>query len=110
MTSSESELEASSTSCLLDQAGKHRKVHVHRKSIMQASIAESMKSRQVTAKATRDKQKARIDGRHKYMIGLIADMLKLDTATVEDFIVDGDQVILYNYNSKYIYIIMSILH
>ena len=100
MTSSESELEASSTSCLLDQAGKHRKVHIHhRKSIMQASIAESMKLRQVTAKAIRDKQKARIDGRHKYMIGVIADMLKLDTATVEDFIVDGDQVILYNYNS-----------
>ena len=47
---------------------------------------------QAKAKALREQQRARIDGRHKYMLGLVADRLELDLSVVEDFMLDGDQV------------------
>lgn len=47
---------------------------------------------QAKAKALREQQRTRIDGRHKYMLGLVADRLDLDTSAVEDFMLDGDQV------------------
>ena len=64
----------------------------HRKSIMQANIAESIKLRQARAKVIRDAQRGRIDGRHKYMFNLIGNCFKLDTPAIEDFMLDGDQV------------------
>lgn len=64
----------------------------HRKSIMQANIAESIKLRQARAKAIRDVQRGRIDGRHKYMFNLLGNYFKLDAAAVEEFMLDGDQV------------------
>ena len=49
---------------------------------------------QAKAKALREQQRARIDGRHKYMLGLVADRLELELSLVEDFMLDGDQVSL----------------
>ena len=47
---------------------------------------------QAKAKALREQQRARLDGKHKYMIGLVAGRLKLEVSAVEDFLLDGDQV------------------
>lgn len=49
---------------------------------------------QAKAKALREQQRARIDGRHKYILGLVADRLELELSLVEDFMLDGDQVSL----------------
>ena len=49
---------------------------------------------QAKAKALREQQRTRIDGRHKYILGLVADRLELDQSVVEDFMLDGDQVSL----------------
>ena len=93
--SSESDLESSTATLPLhdsEHVAKHRKGH--RKSIMQASVNESVKLKQARLKAFRDAQRGRIDGRHQYMIGLVADRLALDAAIVTDFMLDGDQVYL----------------
>ena len=47
---------------------------------------------QAKAKALREQQRTRIDGRHKYILGLVADRLDLELSAVEDFMLDGDQV------------------
>lgn len=47
---------------------------------------------QAYARALRESQRARLDARHTYMIELVADMLALAAATIEDFMLDGDQV------------------
>ena len=64
----------------------------HRKSLVQANMAESMKLKLLRAKALRDGQRERLDSRHKYMLEFVSDRLKLDQAAVEDFMLDGDQV------------------
>ena len=51
---------------------------------------------QAKAKALREQQRTRIDARHKYILGLVADRLDLELSTVEDFMLDGDQVSLWN--------------
>ncbi len=97
--SSESQLDSSSGGLPLNDeaeyAAKFRKGH--RKSLMQASINESVKIRQARLKAFRDAQRGRIDGRHQYMIGLIADRLGLDIASITEFMLDGDQVISFKF-------------
>ena len=65
----------------------------HRKSVMQASINESVKLRQARLKAFRENQRGRIDGRHQYMIELISGRLKIEPTTITEFMLDGDQVI-----------------
>ncbi len=47
---------------------------------------------QAKAKAIREAQRGRLDSRHSYMLGLVADRLSLEQGTVEEFILDGDQV------------------
>ena len=47
---------------------------------------------QAKAKALREQQRTRIDARHKYILGLVADRLDLELSAVEDFMLDGDQV------------------
>ncbi len=47
---------------------------------------------QVRAKALREHQRSRIDGRHQYILDLVADRLQLELSVVEDFMLDGDQV------------------
>ena len=64
----------------------------HRKSLMQATMAESMKLKLLRAKAIRDAQKERIDQRHQYILSFVADSLKLDSSVVADYMLDGDQV------------------
>lgn len=73
-----------------EYAAKFRKGH--RKSLMQASINESVKLRQARLKAFREAQRGRIDGRHQYMLGLLADRLEMDVAAITEFMLDGDQV------------------
>lgn len=64
----------------------------HRKSLMQATINESVKLRQARLKAFREAQRGRIDGRHQYMIELISDKLGVDPPSVTEFMLDGNQV------------------
>ena len=47
---------------------------------------------QARAKALREQQRARLDARHKYVLGLVANRLDLEESVVEDFMLDGDQV------------------
>ena len=47
---------------------------------------------QARVKALKEQQRNRLDTRHKYVIGIVADRLGLDEAVVEDFLLDGDQV------------------
>ena len=51
---------------------------------------------QAKAKALREQQRTRIDGRHKYILGLVADRLDLELSAVEDFMLDGDQLDLFD--------------
>ena len=45
-----------------------------------------------TTKALREHQRARLDARHKYVLGLVANRLDLEESAVEDFMLDGEQV------------------
>lgn len=47
---------------------------------------------QAKAKAIREGQRSRLDPRHRYMLGLVADRVSLEASIVEDFMLDGDQV------------------
>lgn len=47
---------------------------------------------QARAKALREQQRTRLDARHKYVLGLVANRLDLEESVVEDFMLDGDQV------------------
>ena len=89
MSSSDADLEAQSH-VSLPEAARHRKGH--RKSIMQTTMAESLKLRQMRAKAQREQQRNRIDGRHKHLFAVVGDMVKLDPGTVEEYMLDGNQV------------------
>lgn len=59
---------------------------------MQTSAPESLKLKQARTKANRERQKLRIDVRHKYLFSVVADRLQLDSNAVEEFMLDGDQV------------------
>ena len=89
MSSSDADLEAQSH-VSLPEAAKYRRGQ--RKSIMQTTMAESLKLRQMKAKAQREQQRNRIDGRHKHLFTVVADMVKLDPNTVEEYMLDGNQV------------------
>ena len=43
-------------------------------------------------KEHRETQRSKLDQRHRYVLSLVAVHLELEQATVEDFIIDGDQV------------------
>ena len=60
---------------------------------MQKSLRnEGVASIQAKVKAIREKQRARLDARHRYMLELVADRLELGLNVVEDYMLDGDQV------------------
>ena len=59
---------------------------------MQTTMAESLKLRQMKAKAQREQQRNRIDGRHKHLFTVVGEMVKLDPNTVEEYMLDGNQV------------------
>lgn len=59
---------------------------------MQSNMAESLKLRQVKAKAFRESQRRRLDGRHKHLFTVVAERVGLEAGVVEDFMLDGDQV------------------
>lgn len=89
----------------------HRKGH--RRSLIHTNVAESMKIKQARifnffaeilflplisqarTKALREQQRSRLDGRHKYIVCLVAMQLQLADAEVEDNLLDGNQVILH---------------
>lgn len=48
---------------------------------------------QARIKALREQQRSRLDGRHKYVVNLVAIRLGLTEAAVEEFLLDGDQVL-----------------
>lgn len=48
---------------------------------------------QARAKALREEQRTKLDSRHKYILALVAERLQLEPSTVEDFMLDGDQVL-----------------
>ena len=56
---------------------------------------------QARAKALREHQRARLDARHKYVLGLVANRLDLEESAVEDFMLDGDQVAWRLYQHLY---------
>ena len=47
---------------------------------------------QARAKEQRDSRRALLSGVHRSILELVANRLNLDTATVEDFILDGQEV------------------
>lgn len=44
-------------------------------------------------KALREQQRLRLDARHRYMIDLVALQVGLSASDVEDYLLDGNQVI-----------------
>ena len=99
-----------------EAAGHRHPRKGHRRSIMHANVAESMKMKQVLyccytvaaasysffqarIKALREQQRSKIDSRHKYIISLVALHVGLSDAEVEDNLLDGSQVIIYTQNS-----------
>ena len=69
---------------------------------MQTNAAESLKLKQARAKANRDRQRARIDPRHKYLFSIVADRLQLEADAVEEFMLDGDQVRKWCYSTHFV--------
>ena len=44
-------------------------------------------------KALREQQRSRLDGRHRYIMGLVAVQVGLSASQVEDYLLDGNQVL-----------------
>lgn len=59
---------------------------------MQKNTRNKNLALQIRAKTIREQQRSRLDGRHKYLLSLVADRVGLEEAAVEDFMLDGDQV------------------
>ncbi len=55
---------------------------------------ETVAAVQAKAKALKEQQRSRLDSRHYYMFDIVADRLQMDSSTVEEFVLDGDQVLL----------------
>lgn len=53
---------------------------------------ESVAAVQAKTKALREQQRSRLDSRHHYMFEIVGERLQLDSNTVEEFVLDGDQV------------------
>ena len=47
---------------------------------------------QLRLKEHRETQRSRLDQKHRYVLSLVAAHLQLEQTTVEDFLLDGDQV------------------
>ena len=60
--------------------------------ITKTSRNESVAAVQAKSKAFKEQQRARLDSRHYYMFEIIGERLQLDSNTVEEFMLDGDQV------------------
>lgn len=54
---------------------------------------EAVGAVQAKAKALKEQQRTRLDSRHFYMFEIVAERLQLDSNSVEDYILDGDQVL-----------------
>lgn len=57
---------------------------------------EAVAAVQAKAKALKEQHRTRLDSRHYYLFEIVAERLQLDPTTVEEFILDGDQVFLSN--------------
>ena len=53
---------------------------------------EGPASLQAKVKALRERQRARLDARHHYMLEMVAERLELAVNVVEEFMLDSDQV------------------
>nr|WAW84834.1 axonemal dynein heavy chain A [Halisarca dujardinii] len=70
-----------------------RKQTTHpRRSLIAMNQAELHRVRQMKLKEMREKQRARLEHRHRYILSVVAIHLGLADQAVEDFIIDGDQV------------------
>lgn len=57
---------------------------------------DNVKEAQKAAKESRVAKAARLDPRHRFIIARVGDLLGLDAQAVEDFILDGDQLDLFD--------------
>ena len=57
-----------------------------------ATRNESIAAVQAKAKALKEQQRTRLDSRHYYLFEIVGERLQLDPNTVEDYVLDGDQV------------------
>lgn len=53
---------------------------------------DNVKEAQKAAKESKQAKAARLDTRHRFVLGRVGDLLGLDAQVVEDFILDGDQL------------------
>lgn len=60
--------------------------------VQKSAHSEAVGALQAKAKALKEKQRSRLDSRHYHMFDLVAERLRLDPNTVEEFILDGEQV------------------
>lgn len=68
------------------------KIHqVMRTACLRFALGRSFQAR---VRAHREQQRTRIDARHKYIITCVADRLELEEQAVEEFLLDGDQVMV----------------
>ena len=60
--------------------------------VQKAARNEAVAGVQAKAKALKEQHRTRLDSRHYYLFDIVSERLQLDSNTVEDFILDGDQV------------------
>lgn len=65
--------------------------HLSTTAVKRQPYVSGTPSPQARAKALRETQRARLDARHKYLLGLVAERLNVEESAVEDFMLDGDQ-------------------
>lgn len=58
---------------------------------------DSVKEVQKAAKESRQAKAARLDQRHRFVLARVGDLLGLDAQVVEDFILDGDQIDMFDH-------------
>lgn len=69
-------------------------------SVVQKAARNEAVAVQAKTKAIREQQRSRLDNRHHYIFELVGERLQLDSSTVEEFVLDGDQVCI-TYAIKY---------
>lgn len=60
--------------------------------VQKSARNEAVSVVQAKAKAMKEQQRSRLDSRHYYLLEIVAERLQLNQSTVEEFILDGDQV------------------
>lgn len=61
--------------------------------VQKAARNDTAATLQAKSKALKEQQRSRLDSRHSYLIDIVAERLQLESNLVEEFILDGDQVL-----------------